>query len=123
MIEPQLQTERLTLVLQTIEHPLAQIEERSPEDRAHMSPDGLARRDALPFVDPWMPGFQWVQRESAAVALGSSQTRVVRAHALPEPNASTRVLTKCGFRFLGEVIDPEDGLVWRWEKVFEASAT
>ena len=40
----------------------------------------------------------------------------VRAHTLPEPNASTRVLTKCGFRHLGEVIDPEDGLVWRWEK-------
>jgi RimJ/RimL family protein N-acetyltransferase len=40
----------------------------------------------------------------------------VRAHTLPEPNASTRVLTKCGFRHLGEVIDPEDGPVWRWEK-------
>jgi ribosomal-protein-alanine N-acetyltransferase len=40
---------------------------------------------------------------------------VVRAHTLPEPNASGRVLTKAGFRKLGEVIDPEDGLVWRWE--------
>lgn len=44
------------------------------------------------------------------------QVRVVRAHTLPEINASTRVLTKCGFRRVGEVIDPEDGLVWRWEK-------
>ena len=41
---------------------------------------------------------------------------IVRAHTLPAANASTRVLTKCGFRHLGEVIDPEDGLVWRWEK-------
>jgi RimJ/RimL family protein N-acetyltransferase len=31
-------------------------------------------------------------------------------------NASARVLAKCGFRRVGEVIDPEDGLVWRWEK-------
>ncbi len=38
------------------------------------------------------------------------------AHTCPEPNASTRVLTKCGFRRVGEVMDPDDGLVWRWEK-------
>lgn len=49
-------------------------------------------------------------------ALGTGQVRVVRAHTLPEPNASTRVLTKCGFRRIGEVVDPEDGLVWRWER-------
>jgi RimJ/RimL family protein N-acetyltransferase len=48
-------------------------------------------------------------------ALGSVQVRVVRAHTLPRPSASTRVLTKCGFRYLGEAIDPEDGLVWRWD--------
>jgi ribosomal-protein-alanine N-acetyltransferase len=45
----------------------------------------------------------------------------VRAHTLPEANASTRVLTKCGFRYLGQVIDPEDGLVWRWERQREPS--
>ena len=49
-------------------------------------------------------------------AFGSARVRVVRAHTLPRPNASTRVLTKCGFRHIGEVIDPEDGLLWRWEK-------
>ena len=51
-----------------------------------------------------------------AYAFRSGKVRVVRAHTRPEPNASTRVLTKCGFRRIGEVIDPEDGLVWRWEK-------
>ena len=51
-----------------------------------------------------------------AYAISSGRVRVVRAHTLPEANASTRVLTKCGFKKLGEVIDPEDGLVWRWEK-------
>lgn len=51
----------------------------------------------------------------AAYAFRSNRVRLVRAHTLPGPNASTRVLSKCGFRCVGEVIDPEDGLVWRWE--------
>jgi len=49
-------------------------------------------------------------------ALRDDQVRTVRAHTLPQANASTRVLTKCGFRRVGEVMDPEDVLVWRWEK-------
>lgn len=49
-------------------------------------------------------------------AFGSGRVRVVRAHTLPEANASTRVLTKCGFRHISEVMDPDDGLVWRWER-------
>jgi [ribosomal protein S5]-alanine N-acetyltransferase len=54
-------------------------------------------------------------------AFSSGKVRVVRAHTRPEPNASTRVLAKCGFRRIGEVIDPEDGLVWRWQKDIEAA--
>jgi RimJ/RimL family protein N-acetyltransferase len=50
-------------------------------------------------------------------AVKSGLVRIARAHTLPEKNASTRVLTKCGFEFVGEVVDPEDGPVWRWEKV------
>ena len=38
------------------------------------------------------------------------------AHTLPEENASTRVLRRNGFGFAGEAQDPEDGLVWRWER-------
>jgi RimJ/RimL family protein N-acetyltransferase len=49
-------------------------------------------------------------------AFSSGRVRVVRAHTLPEANASTRVLSKCGFRRIGEVMDSEDGLIWRWEK-------
>ena len=45
----------------------------------------------------------------------NEQVRQIIAHTMPEPNASTRVLKKCGFTFAGEVIDPEDGRVWRWE--------
>jgi [ribosomal protein S5]-alanine N-acetyltransferase len=40
----------------------------------------------------------------------------VRAHTLPERNASVRILEKLGFAHLGEVVDPEDGPVWRWER-------
>jgi RimJ/RimL family protein N-acetyltransferase len=51
-----------------------------------------------------------------AYAFAFDEIRVVRAHTLPQPNASTRVLAKSGFRHVGEVIDPEDGLVWRFER-------
>jgi RimJ/RimL family protein N-acetyltransferase len=69
-------------------------------------------------VDPAHQGKGYATEAAAALtayAFDSGKVRVVRAHTLPEPNASTRVLTKCGFRRVGEVIDPEDGLVWRWE--------
>jgi RimJ/RimL family protein N-acetyltransferase len=49
-------------------------------------------------------------------ALADPSVRIVRAHTLPERNASCRVLEKCGFAFLGDAIDPEDGRVWRWER-------
>lgn len=42
--------------------------------------------------------------------------RQLRAHTLPQPNASTHVLLKNGFRNVGSVVDPEDGPVWRWER-------
>ena len=48
-------------------------------------------------------------------ALQSDDVQLVRAHTLPTHNASTRVLTKCGFHYVGVVHDPDDGLVWRWE--------
>lgn len=51
----------------------------------------------------------------AAWAFEDPRVRSVWAHTLPELNASTRVLEKCAFRWIGEVEDPEDGLVWRWE--------
>ena len=50
-------------------------------------------------------------------AFSSGRVRVVRAHTFAEENASTRVLKKCGFQLLGQVVDAEDGLVWRWERL------
>jgi RimJ/RimL family protein N-acetyltransferase len=69
------------------------------------------------------PGYQgrgYATEAAAALlafATGDDRVRLVRAHTLPAANASTRVLTKCGFTRVGEVVDPEDGLVWRWERV------
>ena len=51
-----------------------------------------------------------------AHAVGSGLVRRVWAHTLPTANASTRVLAKCGFQRLDDVVDPDDGPVWRWER-------
>jgi ribosomal-protein-alanine N-acetyltransferase len=50
-------------------------------------------------------------------AIESGRVRTIRAHTLPETNASTRVLEKCGLKKIGEIRDPENNLVWQWEKV------
>lgn len=49
-------------------------------------------------------------------AVDCDRVRVVRAHTRSTQGASARVLIKCGFRCLGQVVDPEDGVVWRWER-------
>jgi [ribosomal protein S5]-alanine N-acetyltransferase len=67
------------------------------------------------------PGFEGrgyataMARKLIQLAKNSAAVRQVIAHTLPEPNASTRVLQKVGMNFVGEVIDPEDGRVWRWQ--------
>ena len=49
-------------------------------------------------------------------AFERADVRVVRAHTLPNSTASQRVLEKCGFEHVGELIDADDGLFWRFEK-------
>ena len=48
-------------------------------------------------------------------AFTHADVHTIIAHTLPEENASVRVLRKCGFTFVTEVIDPEDGLIWKWQ--------
>lgn len=63
------------------------------------------------------------ENQGVATAMTVEMVRIARdggakiamAHTLPVANASGRVLTKAGFRHVGEEIDPDDGLVWRWE--------
>jgi RimJ/RimL family protein N-acetyltransferase len=40
----------------------------------------------------------------------------VVAHTLEKDNASAQVLIRNGFQFISSVQDPEDGVVWKWEK-------
>jgi RimJ/RimL family protein N-acetyltransferase len=56
-----------------------------------------------------------------AWAAKNGRVRIARAHTLPEPNASTRVLEKCGFRRVAALNHPTDGLIWRWEKQLDTA--
>ena len=80
------------------------------------SPDGVV--EIAYGVDPKFRGKGFATEAAAgltAFAFSTGQVNLVRAHTLPESNASTHVLTKCGFKHVGEVNDPDDGKVWRWE--------
>ncbi|MEY2530922.1 MAG: [ribosomal protein S5]-alanine N-acetyltransferase [Verrucomicrobiota bacterium] len=52
-----------------------------------------------------------------AFARQSGRVRIVRAHTFPKTNPSTSVLKKCGFKKTGEIVDSENNLVWRWERL------
>lgn len=54
-------------------------------------------------------------------ACQSPATTMVIAHTLPEENPSVRILRSIGMTFTGQVVDPEDGPVWRWELAHETS--
>ena len=69
----------------------------------------------------FVPSFQGKGHATTAAKLlidyAKADARVKRiiAHTMPEMNASGRVLIKCGFVKVGDVIDPDDGPVWLWE--------
>src|SRR4051812_49385168 len=156
-------TPRLRLMLESTEAVLARIERMSPEDRAEVSPEWLARMRRM-SPSPWTHGFAMAERVSGMTvgscgfkgppdddgvveiaygvdaehrgrgyakeaaaglvehALGAG-ARVVRAHTRPEIGASAHVLMSCGFAAIGDVMDPEDGLVRRWELVAPQETT
>lgn len=49
------------------------------------------------------------------IAFASGLVNCVCAHTLAMPSASTRVLEKCGMTYVSELVDPDDGTLWRWE--------
>ena len=82
-------------------------------------PDSTGTVEIAYGIVPAFEGRGYATEAAAALvqfAFASGQVRLVRAHTLPETNASTRVLVKCGFHHVGMVVDPEDGPVWRWER-------
>ena len=153
----ELQTQRLTVILQTREELEQLIKGMSEYDRAQISSDWLARMRTSKEGDPWMHAFRVVQR-GTGVAIGTcsfkgppvdgiveiaygidpeyegkgyatelaralvelasscSEVHLIRAHTLPNAIASKRVLRKCGFEFVGETFDAEDGMVARFER-------
>jgi RimJ/RimL family protein N-acetyltransferase len=85
--------------------------------RGPPGPDG--RVEIAYRVEPDREGRGYATEAAEALvnfAFGADAVRVVYAHTRPVHNASARVLTKCGFERIGEIMDPEDGLVWRWER-------
>lgn len=47
-------------------------------------------------------------------AFDQSNVVSVLAHTLAEENASVKVLKKCQMQFVKELIDKEDGKIWKW---------
>lgn len=92
------------------------------------SPVGLCAFKAAPDADGEVEiaymTFPAVEGRGYASAMAGALTRIafgagiplVVAHTLPEENASARALRRNGFIHAGETVDPEDGLVWRWER-------
>jgi RimJ/RimL family protein N-acetyltransferase len=71
-------------------------------------------------IEPDQRGRGYATEAASALtrfAFAAGRVRLVRAHTKPDNPASERVLAKCGFGRIEEVVDPEDGLVCRWEKV------
>lgn len=45
------------------------------------------------------------------------------AHTLPQEGASTAILRKLGFQWVGSIQHPEDGVVWKWREVKSSEAS
>lgn len=83
------------------------------------APDAAGAVEIAYFTFPEFEGRGYGTAMAAALverAARDDGVLTIRAHTLPEPNASTRILGRNGFVHLGTVEDPEDGLVWRWER-------
>jgi RimJ/RimL family protein N-acetyltransferase len=53
--------------------------------------------------------------ELVRLALDQMPAVTVAAQTLPDESASTSILKKLRFRYVGSVEHPEDGLVWEWQ--------
>lgn len=54
-------------------------------------------------------------------AFSHADIKMVDAHTLAEPNASTRVLEKVGMKNVGTAQDPDEGEIWHWRLIKESS--
>lgn len=68
-------------------------------------------------IDPAYRGRGYATEAASALAgfaFADGRVQMIRAHTKQDNGTSARVLAKCGFRPIGEIMDPEDGLVCRW---------
>lgn len=81
-------------------------------------PDDQGVAEIAYGIDAEHRGQGYAKEAAAALAQFAfdAGVRVVRAHTKSENGASASVLVSCGFVPLGEVVDPEDGLVRRWQR-------
>ena len=69
-------------------------------------------------IDPSYRGRGFATESASSLtefAFVSGRVRLVAPFEARRPRLA-RVLSKCGFHLVGGVIDPEDGLVCRWER-------
>ena len=75
-------------------------------------------------VDTAFPGRGFATAIAAALvafALAGPGVQLTVTHTASDAGASGRVLTRCRFRLVGQVMDAGDGLVWRWEYARQAA--
>ena len=78
--------------------------------------------DANGVVEIGYGAFPLCEGQGVATAIAAGLMAIAReagaqmviAHTLMAENASTTVLRRNGFAFVGTVVEPEDGEVWRW---------
>ena len=95
----------------------------SPEHDAYVGlcafkarPDSSASVELAYFTFPALEG-RGIATQMVAQQIEiarSHNMRSVTAHTLPVANTSGNILRRLGFEYIGDVIDPEDGLVWAW---------
>jgi RimJ/RimL family protein N-acetyltransferase len=89
------------------------------------APDARGEVEIAYFTFPPFEGQGYGAAMAGALvarAAASGAVRLVYAHTLPEPNASTRILARHGFTQTGMAEDPDVGLVWRWERALDGDA-
>lgn len=83
------------------------------------APDAKGETEIAYFTFPAYEGRGIARRMARELVERLSARRDVRliiAHTLTQPSASTRILTGLGFSHAGTVDHPEDGAIWRWER-------
>jgi len=79
-------------------------------------PDGFVEIGYEIASEYWNRGFGTeAARGMVDMAFSRAEVRAVRAHTLAEKNASNRILQKLGMQFVMEIVDPDDGPIWRWQ--------